>query len=181
MTTPNGPYPPAPPYVSAQNNEPAWPTLFPPPVQGLAVAYFGQHMAPTPVATRVPKPGRDQDIAAVSGFLRVQAGGGVLRPDGFLYDVVVHLHAYAPNNQESLAEIIAMRAVAIGGNAQGSMLVHPSLQRPWYITYSRVTSLAVASADPLVAMSHFKASCLWRTQGMEDPLPNDTDPLGAGL
>ncbi|MEC4763812.1 hypothetical protein VT930_11925 [Mycobacterium sherrisii] len=181
MTTPNGPYPPAPPYVSAQDNQPAWPTLFPPPVQGLAKAYFTPHMAPTPVATRVPKPGRDQDVAAVSGFLRIQAGGGVLRQDGFLFDVVVNLHAYAPNNSESLAEIICMRAVAIGGNAQGQMIVHPSLNRPWFIAYSRVQSLAVMQADPLVNMVRFKASCLWRTQGMLDPLPNDTDPLDAGV
>lgn len=181
MTTPNGPYPPYPPYVSAQDNQPSWPTLFPPPIQGLAVAYFGQHMAPTPVATRVPKPGRDQDIAAVSGFLRVQAGGGVLRTDGYLYDAVVHVHAYAPNNQESLAEIICMRAVALGGNAMGQMITHASLDRPWYVTFSTVRSLAVAGGDPLVNMAHFRASCLWRVPGVLDPLPNDYDELDAGL
>jgi hypothetical protein len=168
-------YPPFPPYVSAENNVPPFPTLWPPPIQGLAKAFFTPHMAPTPVATRLPQPDRVSDT--VNGFLRIEAAGGALQADAFLFNCNIILHSYANNNQESLAEIIMMQALAKGGNAMGQMITHPSLQRPWFVTYSRVSGLALKQNDPLVAMTRFRGMVTWRIQGQYDPLPNDTDPL----
>lgn len=168
-------YPPFPPYVSAENNEPSQATIYPPPIQGLARAFFVSHMAPTPVATRLPQPERTADT--VNGFLRIEAAGGAIQVDELLFNCNIILHSYANNNMESLAEIIMMRALGKGGNAQGQMIVHPSLQRPWYVLYSKISGLAVKQSDPLVAMSRFRAMLTWRVQGQLDPLPNDTDPL----
>lgn len=169
---------PQPPYVSAQNNQPFWPTVFPPPVQGLAIAYLTPHMAPVPVATRLPVPSKTEDT--VNGFLRIEAAGGSVQKDGLLFDVGLILHSYAPNNMESLAELIMMRATAIAGNAQGQMITHASLQRPWYVTFSRIQGLALRQADPLVNLTRFKALVMWRVQGMTDPAPSDTDPIAEG-
>lgn len=168
-------YPPYPPYVSAENNEPSQATVYPPPAQGLTRAFLVPHMAPTPVATRLPQPERTEDT--VNGFLRIEAAGGAIQIDELLFNCNIILHSYANNNQESLAEIIMMRALGKAGNAQGQMIVHPSLQRPWYVLYSRISGLAVKQNDPLVAMTRFRGMITWRVQGQLDPLPNDTDPL----
>lgn len=137
------------------------------------MAFFTPLMAPVPVATRLPQPGQAADT--VNGFLRVEAAGGSVQKDGFLFDVGLILHSYAPNNQESLAELIMMRATAFGGNAQGQMITHPSLQRPWYVTFSRIQGLALRQADPMVNLTRFKALIIWRVQGMVDPQPNDPE------
>lgn len=168
-------YPPYPPYVSAENNQPSQATIYPPPAQGLARAFLVPHMDPTPVATRLPQPERTSDT--VNGFLRIEAAGGAIQTDELVFNVNLTLHSYANNNQESLAEIILVRALGKAGNAQGQMIVHPSLQRPWYVMYSRISSLGVRQNDPLVAMSRFVGKITWRVQGQLDPLPNDTDPL----
>lgn len=150
-------------------------TKWPPPIQGLAIAYFTPRMAPTPVATRLPQPERTADT--VNGFLRVEASGGSIAVDDFLYNCGIIIHSYAPNNQESLAELVLMHALAHAGNAQGRFIVHPSLQRPWYVTYSHIQALGVRQADPLVNLTRFRGMVTWRVQGMNDPLPNDPDPL----
>jgi hypothetical protein len=174
MTTPTSPGPlPYPPYVSASGNQSFYTTIFPPPIQGLAIAYFTPKLAPTPVATRLPVPSNTADT--VNGFLRVEAAGGSVLVDELLFNCGIIIHSYAPNNQESFAEILAMHALAHGGNAQGQLITHPTLQRPWYVTYSRITALAVRQADPLVNMTRFRGMVLWRCQGMADPLPHDTD------
>ena len=149
-------------------------TIWPPPIQGLAKAYFTPRMAPVPVATRLPQPGRTEDT--INGFLRIEAAGGRVLKDELFFDCSVILHSYANNNQESMAEINAMRAVAHGGNAQGRAIVHPSLGKPWFVSWSRVTALAVKQADPLVNMVRFRAMVTWRIQGTVDPL-TPPDPV----
>lgn len=168
-------YPPFPPYVSAENNEPSQATIYPPPAQGLARAFLVPHMAPTPVATRLPQPERTADT--VNGFLRIEAAGGAIQVDELVFNVNIIIHAYANNNQESLAELILVRALGKAGNAQGQLIVHPSLQRPWSVMYSRISGLGVKQNDPLVAMSRFRGMVTWRVQGQLDPFPSDTDPL----
>ncbi len=172
MTAPD--VPPFPPFDTANNNLPWQATIFPPPIQGLAMAFFSPRMAPTPVATRLPQPSRTEDT--VNGFLRIEAAGGSIMNDMFMFNCGIILHSYAPNNQESMAEIVLMHAMAHGNNAQGQFITHPSLQRPWYVTYSRIQALGVRQADPLVNLTRFRGMITWRIQGMNDPLPNDTDP-----
>ena len=178
MTNPADNFPPygPPPYTMPGNPtaEPFYPTIWPPPIQGLAKAYLTPRMAPIPVATRLPQPGQTKDT--VNGFIRIEAAGGHLRKDEVFFDCSVVISSYAPNNQESQAEINCMKAVAHAGNAQGRLIVHPSLQRPWFVTYSHVFGLPVKKADPLVNMVRFQAMCTWRIAGSSDPLnePNDS-------
>ena len=181
MTTPNWanenpPYGP-PPYDMPGNpdGEPIYPTIYPPPVQALTVAYLTPRIAPVPVATRLPQPERTEDT--ISGFIRIEAAGGSLRGNDLVFDAGIILHSYAPNNQESQAEINMMRAVAHMGNAQGRYIVHPSLQRPWFVQYSRITALATKRADPLVNLTRFRAMVSWRVKGMLDPINEPRDSL----
>lgn len=164
-----------PPYVMPGNptGAPPFPTAWPPPIQALARAYLMPLMHPTPVATRLPQPGRTEDT--VSGFLRVEAAGGALMADGIMFNCGILLHSYAPNNEESLAEITLMKALAHGGNAMGRFIVHPSLQRPWYVAYSRVNGLGVRQADPLVNLVRFRGLLTWRVPGSCDPLNEPDD------
>lgn len=170
--TPDVP-PPFPPYVSESGNESFYQTIYPPPIQGLAISYFTPRLAPTPVATRLPMPSQTEDV--VNGFLRIEAAGGSVMVDELMFNCGIIVHAYAPNNRESFAEILCMHALAHGGNAQGQLITHPSLQRPWYITYSRITALGVRQADPLVNLTRFRGMVMWRCQGMPNPLPHDPD------
>jgi hypothetical protein len=137
-------------------------TTRPPPTELLARTYFPPLVAPTPVGTRVPRPSNTEDT--INGFLRVEAGGGVLRADGILWDVAIILHAYAPNTQEAVAEQLITAAVAWGGNAQGVII--PVGSDNWYVTYSRVTGFIVRKADPLVAMTRYRAMVTWRVPGI---------------
>jgi len=164
-----------PPYVSAENNENPFATIWAPPIQGLAKAFFTPHMAPTPVATRLPQPDRTSDT--VNGFLRIEAAGGSLQPDAYLFNCDITLYSYSPANEESLGELIMMRALAKGGNAAGQAITHPSLQKPWYVTYSRISGLAIKLNDPVVSLAKFRGQVTWRIQGQPDPLPADPDPL----
>jgi hypothetical protein len=166
-----------PPYNMPGNptNAPFLPTIWPPPIQGLAIAYFTPRLAPIPEATRLPQPGRTQDT--VNGFIRIEAAGGSLMTDQVFFTCGLIIHSYAPNNQESMAEINMMHAMAHAGNAQGRLLVHPSLQRPWYVTYSRITALGVRQADPLVNMTRFRGMVTWQIQGMNNPLNEPPDSL----
>jgi hypothetical protein len=184
MTVPGGysnpadNFPPVgpPPYVMPSNpdNLPNYPTIFPPPAQALSIAYLAPRLAPIPVATRVPQPSNIQD--SVNGFVRVEAAGGSILIDDCLFNVGIIVHSYSVNDQESQAEINMMHALAHMGNAQGRFIVHPSLQRPWYVTYSRITALGVKQADPLVNMVRFRGMVTWRIKGQNDPLnePNDS-------
>lgn len=178
MSNPADNLPPAgpPPYVMPANpdNLPNYPTIYPPPVQALTIAYLTPRVAPVPVATRLPQPERTQDT--VNGFIRVEAAGGTLMNDDCIFNVGIILHSYAPNNQESQAEINMMHVLAHMGNAQGRYLTHPSLQRPWYVTYSRIAAVAVKQADPHVTLTRFRGMVTWRVKGMNDPLhePNDS-------
>lgn len=164
-----------PPYEMPANPDNASPyqTIFPPPVQGLAKAYFTPLLAPMPVATRLPQPGKTEDT--INGFIRIEAAGGHLRPDTVFFDVGIIIHSYAPNNLESQAEINCMKALAVGGNAQGKYITHPSLQRPWFVSYSRISGLAVKQSDPHVNLTRFRGLLVWRIKGMPDPL-NEPSP-----
>lgn len=142
-------------------------TTRPPPTEKLAELYFTPLMAPTPVATRLPRPTNTADT--INGFLRIEAGGGVLRPsrglEQLLWDVSVILHAYAPNTQESLAEELIGQAVAWGSNAQGVTTTMLNGDQ-WYCTYSNCTGFATRKADPLVNMTRYRAMVTWRIPGL---------------
>lgn len=142
-------------------------TTRPPPTEKLAELYFTSLMAPVPVGTRLPRPADTADT--INGFLRIEAGGGVLRPSkGFeqlLWDVSVILHAYSPNTQEALAEEIIGRAIAWGSNAQGTTTTLLNGDK-WYCTYSNCTGFATRKADPLVPMTRYRAMVTWRIPGL---------------
>jgi hypothetical protein len=138
-------------------------TTRPPPIELLALEYFGPLVAPTPCATRLPKPSNTEDT--INGFLRVEAGGGVLRSDGILWDVSVILHAYAPNSQEAIAEQLGQEVVAWGANANGFTQIMPNLDR-WYITYARCSGFNVRKADPLVNLTRYRSMVTWRVPGL---------------
>jgi hypothetical protein len=166
-----------PPYVMPGNPtaSPPLATIWPPPVQGLAKAYLTPRLTPIPVATRLPQPGKTQDT--VNGFIRLEAAGGAIQVDELLFNCGLIIHSYASNDDESQAEINLMTALAHAGNAQGRFIVHPSLQRPWFVTFSKITGLGVRQADPLVNMTRFKGQVTWRIQGQNNPLDQPPDSL----
>lgn len=134
-------------------------TLLPPPIEAMAVAYFTPLMAPTPVATRLPSP--DDSADTIEGFLRLEAAGGALLPDSFLWDMSIVLHAYSPI--EPQAESIIGKALAWGSNATGTTTTFSGLD--WYVTFARATSLATKQADPLVDLPRYRAMVTWRIPG----------------
>jgi hypothetical protein len=140
-----------------------FPTTRPPPTESLAELYFTPLVAPTPVATRLPRPADTADT--INAFLRIEAGGGVLRPDGFLWDVSVILHAYAPWSQEPMAEHLIGVAVAWGANAQGTTTVMPNGDK-WYVTFSQCTGFITRKADPMVNLARYRAMVSWRVPGI---------------
>lgn len=157
---------PTPPLLSgpvSPSQQRTYQTVRPPPTELLAKAYFTPLVAPTPCGTRLPKPSNTADT--INGFLRVEAGGGVLRPDGILWDVSCILHAYAPNTQESMAEQLGEEAVAWGVNATGFTQVMPNGDR-WYITYCRCTGWNTRKADPLVNLTRYRSMITWRVPGL---------------
>jgi hypothetical protein len=137
-------------------------TTRPPPIESLAEVYFTPLVAPTPVGTRRPRPADTADT--INAFLRIEAGGGVLRPDGLLWDVSVILHAYAPNSQEPMAEHLIGVAVGWGANAQGVTMEMPNGDQ-WYVTYSHAPGVITRIADPLVNLARYRAMVTWRVPG----------------
>jgi hypothetical protein len=140
-----------------------YPTTMPPPAGGIAKAYFTPLMAPCPVATRLPQPNKTEDT--INGFLRIEAAGGPILPDSVFFDIGIILHSYAPNAQESLAEQIMALAIGWGNNASGSWVTHPSSGIPYFVSYSRCTSVGVRQQDPLVNLTRFVGKVTWRMQG----------------
>lgn len=139
-------------------------TVAPPPAQGLMVAYLTPILAPTPVATRLPQPAKTEDT--INNFLRVEsAGGGPRGDDQVLFNMSVILHSYCPNNQESQGEQLLGEALAWAGNAQGTFVTHPSTQVDYFVTYSRITGLAMKHADPQVALTRFRGMVTWTVHG----------------
>jgi hypothetical protein len=143
-------------------------TVRPPPSEALAKAYFTPLVTPTPVATRAPQPSKTADT--INGFLRIEAGGGVLRGEMLLWDVAIILHAYANNSEEYLAEQLIDDAVAWGANAAGYTQQMTNGDN-WYITYSRATSLPTRKADPYVNMTRYRAMVTWRIPGLPPRAP----------
>lgn len=138
-------------------------TVRPPPTEYLARQYFTPLVTPTPVATRAPQPAKTADT--INGFLRLEAGGGVLRGEMLLWDVAVILHAYANNSDEYLAEQLINDALAWGANAAGYTQQMPNGDE-WFITYSRATSIATRKADPYVNMTRYRGMVTWRIPGL---------------
>lgn len=138
-------------------------TVRPPPTELVALAYFTPLIAPTPCGTRVPKPSNTADT--INGFLRVEAGGGVLRADGILWDVSCILHAYANNTEEAMAEQLGEEAVAWGANFTGSSVQMPNGD-VWYCTYARCSGWNQRKGDPLVAMTRYRSMVTWRIPGL---------------
>lgn len=143
-------------------------TTRPPPIELVGETYFAPLMSPTPVGTRVPRPADTADT--ISGFLRLEAGGGSLRGEQLLWDVSIILHAYAPNTQEAMAEQVIGDAVAWGANAQGSTIVTPSGDE-WYVTWSRCTAFVVRRADPAVNLTRYRSMITWRIPGLPPHTP----------
>jgi hypothetical protein len=123
-------------------------------------------MAPTPVGTRLPRPSETADT--INGFLRIESGGGVLRPapglEQLMWDVSLILHAYAPNSDEALAEELIGWALAWGSNAQGTTTAVGS--DDWYVAYSTGAALPTRQADPLVNLTRYRAMVSWRIPGL---------------
>lgn len=139
-------------------------TVAPPPVQGLMVAYLTPILAPTPVATRLPQPGKTDDT--INMFLRVEGAGGAPRGDDqILFNASVILHSYCTNNEESQGEQLLCEALAWAGNAQGTYVALPSTGTEYFVTYSRITSLAMKNADPQVALTRFRGMVTWTVHG----------------
>lgn len=141
---------------------PAWGyALIPPPTEALAVAYFTPLLAPTPVTTRLPQPGARQDM--VDPFIRVEAAGGFLRNDEFLYDISIILHSYAPENLETTAEANMMLALGWGARAYNTSITAAGTD--WWVAHSWITAAALRQNDPLVNMARYRAMVTWRIPG----------------
>lgn len=136
-------------------------TLLPPPAQALAVSYLTPLMAPTPVATRLPQPKKIDDT--INQFLRVEAAGGP-QYNEYMFQVSIILMAYSTNNEESACEQTLNRALAWGGNAQGTWIEHKSTGNQWFIAASTISSLGAKAADPAVALTRFRGMVTWLLQ-----------------
>jgi hypothetical protein len=148
---------------------PAWGYgLLPPPTEALAVAYWAPLMAPLPVTTRLPKPELHAD--SVAPMLRVEAAGGFLRQDEFLYDVSIILHSYAPQSDEADAEINLQYALGWGAQAYGTTVTVKGVD--WFILHSWITGAALKQNDPLVNMPRYRAMVTWRIPGKPIAAPN---------
>jgi hypothetical protein len=134
-------------------------TLLPPPIEAMAVQYFTPLMAPTPVATRLPNPAKNEDT--IDGFLRLEAAGGAQVNENLMWDSSVILHAYSPI--EPQAESIIGRAVAWGSNAQGITVTIDNFD--WYVTFSRASGLPTKQQDPMVNLTRYRAMVSWRIPG----------------
>lgn len=139
--------------------------LTPPPAEALAVAYFTPLMSPVPVSTRLPKPGPSADT--VNPYVRVEAAGGFLRADEFLYDISIILHSYAPENLETEAEQNMSAALGWGAQAYNTLITANGVD--WWIAHSWVTGAALKQNDPLVNMTRYRAMVTWRIPG--NPVP----------
>jgi hypothetical protein len=92
-----------------------FPTVTPADVEALGVFFFTPILAPTPVATRVPRPQDDSDT--VNGFLRIEAGNTtpLLEFRSVAWDLSFIMHAYSPSEIEA-ADIIG-KAMAEAASA----------------------------------------------------------------
>ena len=138
-------------------------TVAPPPAAGLAIAYFTPLMAPTPVATRTPQPSKTEDT--INNFLRIEAAGGTPLREQLLFQTSILLHCYCTNNQESAGEQTLGKALAWGGNAQGTWITHPSTGDEYFVAASSITALAEKTADPAVALTRWRGMVTWLIQG----------------
>jgi hypothetical protein len=143
---------------------------------GLVVQYLAPLLAPAPVSSRRPPSQPADDVAYPSGYVRVEAAGGVwMARSEIFFDASAILHGYADYEHETLAEDICGRAVAWAGNAQGLTL--PLTDEvtgetfDWYVTYSRIAALATEHADPLVRLTRFRGMVTWRVAAVALPEP----------
>lgn len=132
------------------------PVVLPPDVESLARAYLLDKLAPTPIATRLPRPESDDDT--VNGMLRVEYGGGS-KPNWFQYDVQCLLHAYDPN--EIAAKQIAAKAVALMGAARGQTI------NGWYVVGVMAVIAPARLTDPNVNLPRFRSAVTWRVAGQQ--------------
>jgi hypothetical protein len=96
-------------------------------------------------------------------MLRLEAAGGFLRADEFLYDISIILHSYAPQSQESTAATNLTVALGWGAQAYGTTI--PLAGVDWYITHSWVTGAPFKQNDPLVNMPRYRGMVSWRIPG----------------
>src|SRR4029077_5667932 len=89
--------------------------------------------------------------------------------EGVFFDASAIIHGYADYENEWKAEDLCGTALAWGGNAQGLPL---NLEGPdWFVTYSRITALAVELVDPLVRLTRFRGMFTWRIPGVPIAMP----------
>jgi hypothetical protein len=142
-----------------------FPTMKPPPMSGLVVQYLTPLLAPTPVSTRRPQPKPEDDVAYPDGYVRVEGGGGlwVVADENYFFDASAIIHGYGDYENEWRAEDLCGTALAWGGNAQGLTLDLEGTG--WYVTYSRITALAVELVDPQVRLTRYRGMITWRIPG----------------
>jgi hypothetical protein len=92
-----------------------FPTVTPADVEAVAQFFYTPILAPTPVATRLPRPADTDDT--VNGFLRVEAGdiSPLLQFRSVAWDLSFLVHAFSPNEIEA-ADIIG-KAMAHAASA----------------------------------------------------------------
>lgn len=136
-------------------------TTRPPPIESLGKIYFTPLLA-VPVVTRQPQPAPNQVVPPQ--YLRMQSGGGAQRPDGYLWDISLILHSYAPNEEEVQAEDTLGIALGWGANAQGTTITLRN-GTPWYVTFSHASAVGKRLHDPLVDAIRYRGVVTWRVAG----------------
>lgn len=135
-----------------------FPVITPADVEGLGVFFYTPKLAPTPVATRVPRPADNEDT--IHGFLRVEAGdiSPVLEFRSVAWDMSFLLHAYSPNEIEAAHIIGTAMAEAASAHFQSVM--------GFYIVDVLGVSGGVRLSEPRVPdLIRYRATVTWRVTG----------------
>jgi hypothetical protein len=130
------------------------PIVLPPDIEALALSFLAPLLTPVPVATRLPSPNINADT--VSGFLRLENGGGE-KPNRFQYDIQCILHGYSPDEQQ--ANLIANQAVALMSAARGQTV------NGWYVVGVMGVVAPLRLSDPDVILPRYRAAVTWRVAG----------------
>jgi hypothetical protein len=145
-----------------------WPVVTPADIEWLALFFLTPLMAPTPVATRLPRIQSDTDTQ--NGFLRVEAGGGT-KIGLTEYNQSILLHTYVPFEFEVLGAEIANKAVAYMSAAGGVSIAGR------YVTAVSHVSTVQRRTDPNVNLLRYLSFVTWRVRGAPVSQALDTEPL----
>lgn len=141
------------------------PTVEPPDIATLAVAYLG--VFPTDwaglIGTQLPGPDSQPDEfqqLTVDGFVRVEEIG-TTPANELEFDCDFAIHAYHPN--EITASRVNRRLSTRAGNAQGSTITIGS--GDWYVGWTRVVVESQRQKDPTVDLPRLRSMVTWRVAG----------------